>query len=119
MRSTRWMGGWPTDVAQHVDDVVADKELWPQVKGTQMANSPPESLLLLDTPAPGGPAKTGPLDDDTSRPGALFLHAGLANGVLLRSEVCSPGCLFECRKSSSPGIPIAGCPVQPMMCARF
>ena len=55
----------------------------PQVKGTQMTNSPPDSLLLLDTPAA---ASSGPLDDD-SPPGALFLHAGLANGVLLRSEV--------------------------------
>lgn len=58
-----------------------------QVKGTQMTNSPPESLLLLDTPtAASGPSK--PLDDDSSPLGALFLHAGLANGVLVRSEVC-------------------------------
>ncbi|KAK9814939.1 hypothetical protein WJX73_002520 [Symbiochloris irregularis] len=56
-----------------------------EVKATQMTNSPPESLLLLDTPAAAGPAN--PADDDSSAPGALFLHAGLANGVLLRSEV--------------------------------
>ena len=58
---------------------------WLQVKATQISTSPPESLLLLDTPAPAGPAR--PADDDSAPPGALFLHAGLANGVLLRSEV--------------------------------
>lgn len=52
-----------------------------------MATSPPHSLLLLDSPAP---ASTSGRALDEAPLGPLFLHAGLANGVLLRSEVWRP-----------------------------
>ncbi|KAK9824249.1 hypothetical protein WJX72_008915 [[Myrmecia] bisecta] len=48
----------------------------------QAVQATPESLLLLDSPATG--AEGG---EEGAGAGALFLHVGLANGVLNRTEV--------------------------------
>lgn len=60
-----------------------------KVLAVQAAGATPESLLLVDSPAaavggaPGDAAASG----EGAGAGALFLHAGLATGTLLRSEV--------------------------------
>jgi splicing factor 3B subunit 3 len=57
-----------------------------QVLAVQALNVAPESLLLLDLAAAAGPAGAAPAAGDASADG-LFLAVGLANGVLLRTEV--------------------------------
>ena len=56
----------------------------------QATTSPPDSLLLLEgsSSAAGGAKRP----DDEEALGGMFLHVGLANGVLLRTEVSQ-----ECR----------------------
>ena len=53
-----------------------------KVLAVQAAGAAPESLLMLDSPAAGAGGGA-----EGAGAGALFLHAGLANGVLLRTEV--------------------------------
>ena len=62
-----------------------------KVLAVQAAGATPESLLLVDSPAAavggvpaGGAAAAG---GEAAGAGALFLHAGLATGALLRAEV--------------------------------
>ena len=52
----------------------------------QATTSPPESLLLLEAPSSAATGAKRP--DDEEALGGMFLHMGLANGVLLRTEVC-------------------------------
>lgn len=53
-----------------------------KVLAVQQVASPPESCLFLDSPAMGASGT-----EEGAGAGALFLHVGLANGVLLRTEV--------------------------------
>lgn len=59
-----------------------DPEDTMKVLGVQAVQSTPESLLLLDSPA----VSTSGTEEGKGV-GALFLHIGLANGVLLRTQV--------------------------------
>ena len=53
----------------------------------QATTSPPESLLLLEASSSASGGAKRP--DDEEALGGMFLHMGLANGVLLRTEVRS------------------------------
>ena len=57
----------------------------------QATTSPPESLLLLEAPSSAATGASRP--DDEEALGGMFLHMGLANGVLLRTEVWGCPCL--------------------------
>ena len=48
----------------------------------QAVGATPESCLLLDSPAAAAGAS-----EEGAGAGAIFLHVGLANGVLLRTEI--------------------------------
>ena len=52
----------------------------------QATGSPPESLLLLDATSGGGDSSASATADASDDSG-LYLHAGLANGILLRVAV--------------------------------
>ena len=64
----------------------------------QATTSPPDSLLLLEgsSSAAGGAKRP----DDEEALGGMFLHVGLANGVLLRTEVSQEGRTAGCQSVS-------------------
>jgi len=57
------------------------------VLAVQALGAPPESLLLLDLAQPVAGASTAPQPSGGEEDGGLFLALGLANGVLLRTQV--------------------------------